>query len=114
MPEELNRYRRDYKPPFLGYLAREDEAGRRSAYELGRQAMRANIGLLEVVRIHNEAYLDVLQTVKDAENARQVSRASCDFLLELLAAFEMTQRGFMDLGMRHSDKDVDARPRPDA
>lgn len=111
--EELHRFRRDYKPPFLGYLAREDEAGLRAAYELGRQAMGTKIGLLEVVRIHNETFLEVMESVKDAEDARHIASVASDFLVELLAAFEMTQRGFMDVGLRRGDEDVTARATED-
>ena len=98
--DDVDRLRRDYAPVFLKYLTRQDEAGLRSAYELGREAMRRSVGLLEVVRIHNEAYLDVVGTVRELDEAQELARAASAFLLELVAAFEMAQRGFMDLGRR--------------
>jgi hypothetical protein len=100
MNEELSRLRQNYAPSLLAYLAREDEAGLRSAYELGREAMHNSVGLLELVRIHSEIYLDVMHTAKDVETALGIARAASAFLMELLAAFEMTQRGFMDVGLR--------------
>jgi hypothetical protein len=100
MNEELSRLRQNYAPSLLVYLAREDEAGLRSAYELGREAMDNSVGLLELVRIHNETYLDVMHTAKDVETALGIARSASAFLVELLAAFEMTQRGFMDVGLR--------------
>ena len=108
--DDLARLRRDYAPVFLRYLTRQDEAGLESAYELGREAMRRSIGLLEVVRVHNEAYLDVVVTVRDVDEAQQVAQSASAFLLELIAAFEMAQRGFMEARQRHAAPD-DRGPR---
>ncbi|MDQ3616691.1 MAG: hypothetical protein M3393_08720 [Actinomycetota bacterium] len=96
--ERLTTLRRDYTPPFLAYLARENEAGLLAAYELGRQAMRRGIGLLDVVRVHNDVFLDVIRTARTPEEAQDLARAASAFLLETLASFEITQRGFMDGG----------------
>jgi hypothetical protein len=96
LTDPVDRLRRDYAPVFLKYLTRQDEAGLEAAYELGREAMRRSIGLLEVVRIHNEAYLDVVATVRGVDEAQQVARSASAFLVELIAAFEMAQRGFME------------------
>ena len=97
MPEELERLRRDYAPLMLRYLAQRDEAGLQAAYELGRRAMRDSVGLLDTVRVHNELLLDVLATVRDAEEAVDLTRASTTLLMDLVAAFEMSQRRLMDV-----------------
>jgi hypothetical protein len=110
--DDVDRLHRDYAPVFLRYLTRQDEEGLRSAYELGREAMRRSVGLLEVVRIHNEAYLDVVGTVRDVDEARELARAASAFLLELVAAFEMAQRAFMELGRRPGPPGVPASPAP--
>jgi hypothetical protein len=102
LSDDADRIRRDYVPAFLRYLARQDEAGLDAAYELGREAMRRSVGLLEVVRMHSEAYLDVVDTARDHEEARRLARAASAFLLELVAAFEMAQRGFMEVGLRRT------------
>lgn len=93
--DPVTALRRDYTPPFLAYLAQEDESGLGAAYELGRRAMRQAVGLLELVRVHNEVFLEVMHTAKTPEAAEDISRAACAFLFEALASFEMTQRGFM-------------------
>ena len=95
MADALTRFRLDYAPSMLRYLAQRDETGLESAYELGRDAMRDSVSLLDVVRVHNQLFLDVLATVRDVEEAQQVARASATLLIDLLAAFEMSQRGFM-------------------
>lgn len=102
-PEPLARFRQDYTPRFLAYLGRDDEAGLRAAYELGRQAMRQSVGLLGLVRTHNEVFLDVLGTARSVESAEQIATSASAFLLEALASFEMTQRGFMGQIGRHAD-----------
>lgn len=95
MADDLESFRRDYTPPFLAYLAREDEAGLRNAYELGRRAVSREIGLLGLVDVHQRVFLDVLATARTVEAATGTARAAAAFLLEALSPFEMTQRGFM-------------------
>jgi len=99
MSDALSRFRLDYAPLLLRYLAQRDEAGLQSAYELGRRAMGASVGLLEVVRVHNQVYLGVLATARDVEEARQVSQAASALLIDLLASFEMSQRGFLQTSL---------------
>ncbi len=96
MTDELAQFRRNYRPPFLAYLVREDEAGLRAAYELGRQALSREVGLMGLVTVHNEVFLDVVSTERSIDSAVGTARAACAFLVEALASFEMTQRGFMD------------------
>jgi hypothetical protein len=87
--------RRDYRPPFLSYLTNLDERGLTAAYDLGRRAMLRQLGLLELVRVHNEVYLEVVSEVRTPAEAQALAQAASAFLLEALAPFEMTQRGFM-------------------
>jgi len=87
--------RRDYRPPFLSYLTNLDERGLSAAYDLGRRAMLRRLGLLEVVRVHNEVYVEVVSDARTLAEAQGLARAGAAFLLEALAPFEMTQRGFM-------------------
>ena len=96
MTEELSDFRRNYTPPFLSYLAHRDEAGLRAAYELGRQAMSQRLGILGLVTVHNDAFLEVIRAEKTSQSSYELARAACTFLVEALASFEMTQRGFME------------------
>ena len=95
MTDQVADLRRDYRPRFLSYLTRLDETGLHAAYELGRQSIERRIGLLDLVRVHNEVYMDVVSTVRNIEEAQGLAQAGSAFLLEALAPFEMTQRGFM-------------------
>jgi hypothetical protein len=94
--DALDRFRLDYSPLLLRWLAQRDESGLQAAYELGRQAMLDSIGLLDVVRVHNELFLEVLATARETAEAVDLSRAAATLLLDLIAAFEISQRGFME------------------
>ena len=96
MRDPVERFRLDYAPLLLRHLAQRDEAGLQAAYQLGRRAMQESIGLLDVVRMHNDLFLEVLATVRDLEEVTDVAEAASDLLIDLVASFEVAQRGFMD------------------
>ena len=91
------RFRRDYAPVFLQYLSDPGERGRRSAYELGRRAFAEQLSVLDLARIHHGVLLEVLKTHRTSRELEQIARAASEFLVEALAVFEMTQRGFAEL-----------------
>jgi Phosphoserine phosphatase RsbU, N-terminal domain len=91
----LDAASRDYRVAFLRYLPRRDEAALHSAYELGRRAVADGVSLLELVRIHHEVLLDVLQDSRPEEMA-EVATGASEFLVEALAVHEMAQRRFSD------------------
>jgi Phosphoserine phosphatase RsbU, N-terminal domain len=90
------RFRRDYAPAFLQYLSDGGERGRRAAYELGRRAISERLSILDLARIHHSVLLDVLKTHRTAHELEHIARAASEFLVEALAVFEMTQRGFTE------------------
>ena len=94
--DALHRFRLDYAPLLLRYLAQHEESVLNLAYELGRDAMRDSLSLLDVVRVHEELSLDVVATTKDVTEAHAVGRAASDLLMDLIASFEMLQRGLME------------------
>jgi GAF domain-containing protein len=82
-------FRTSYSAALLRYVARGDEASRRAAYELGREAVTREIGVLDVADAHHEGLLEALWAGAPPENA---ARAAGDFLLDVLSAYEMVQR----------------------
>ena len=94
--DPLERFRLDYAPLLLRYLTQRDETGLQAAYQLGRDAMRESIGLLDVVRVHNDVSLEVLATARDVDEAHDLAAAASTLLIDLVAAFEVAQLGFMD------------------
>ena len=105
MSDPLTRFRLDYTPLMLRYLSQRDESSLNLAYELGRDAMQDSIGLLDVVRVHHEVFLDVLATVRDTEEARIVAHAASDLLMDLIASFEMSHRAFTESRSPRDDSD---------
>ena len=100
------RFRRDYAPAFLQYLSERGEPGRRAAYELGRRAIREHLSLLDLARIHHSVLLEVLKTHRSPHELERIAQAASEFLVEALAIFEMTQRGFTELlSTARSDQD---------
>ena len=95
--DAYERFRRDYAPVFLQYLSERGERGRRAAYELGRRAIGEQLSVLDLARIHHGILLDVLRTHRSPQELERIAEAASDFLVEALAVFEMTQRGFTEL-----------------
>ena len=115
------RYRRDYAPAFLQYLSEGGELGRRAAYELGRRAISERLSILDLARIHHVVLLEVLKTHRSSHELEHIARAASEFLVEALAVFEMTQRGFTELlstarpdqeQHRETEEDREARQSP--
>ena len=95
--DAYERFRRDYAPAFLQYLSDRGEGGRRSAYELGRRAISEQLSVLDLARIHHGLLLEVLKTHRTPDELEHIAQAASEFLVEALAVFEMTQRGFAEL-----------------
>ena len=95
--DAYERFRRDYAPAFLQYLSGRGEPGRTAAYELGRRAIPERLSVLDLARIHHSVLLDVLKTHRTSRELEHIARAASEFLVEALAVFEMTQRGFAEL-----------------
>jgi Phosphoserine phosphatase RsbU, N-terminal domain len=95
--DSYERFRRDYAPVFLQYLTERSERGRKAAYELGRRAIGQQLSVLDIAQIHHTVLLDVLRTHRTPHDLEQIAEAASEFLVETLAMFELTQRGFMEL-----------------
>ncbi len=91
----LQRVRRDYRVAFLRYLPRHEEAALHAGYELGRAAVTEGLSILELARIHHDVLVEALQETPAGE-VGQVATAASEFFLEVLATFDMAQRGFLD------------------
>ena len=96
-PDAQERFRRDYAPAFLQYLSQGSEPGRQAAYELGRRAIHDRLSILDLARIHHRVLLEVLKTHRTAPELEHIAQAASEFLVEALAVFEMTHRGFNEL-----------------
>jgi signal transduction histidine kinase/CheY-like chemotaxis protein len=78
------------------YLAGAEEAARLQAYEVGRDAMTAGIGILQMVSEHQEALAVLLSHSWTPDDSIRVIKASEELVAECLGPFEMAHRGFQE------------------
>ncbi|MBA3308766.1 MAG: hypothetical protein H0U28_01735 [Nocardioidaceae bacterium] len=91
VPENV---RRDYRAAFLRYLPRREEAALHIGYQLGRSAVTDGLSILDLAQVHHEVLLEVLEDTK-GEDLTQLATAASEFFLEVLATYDMAQRGFL-------------------
>lgn len=88
----LDDVRRDYRTAFLRYLPRRDETALHVGYEIGRSAVVDGLSILDLAQVHHEVLLEVLRDTR-GEDLGAVASAASEFLVEVLAASDMAQRG---------------------
>jgi signal transduction histidine kinase len=81
----VDRYAEDYREALDRYLKGAGESALSSAYEIGRRAVAAGLGILDVVSLHEKAVADILE--RKPQDAMAGS-----FLIESLSAFEISYR----------------------
>jgi hypothetical protein len=93
----LDAVRRDYRVAFLRYLPRREEAALHRGYEIGRSAVVRGLSLLDLATVHHQVLLEALRETRDTpEDVALVATAASEFLLEVLATYDMTQRSLRD------------------
>jgi hypothetical protein len=93
-PEPLQNLQRDYRAAFLRYIPRGDEAALHAGYEIGRAALSNGLSILDLVQVHHHILLEVLTDAGD-QDLRHFAMAGSEFLLEILAAYDMAHRGLL-------------------
>ena len=68
-----------------------DEGALSAAYDVGRDAVRQGLSVLDLAAIHNEALIDELRATP-GRTADETAAAAGDFFLESLSAYEMLAR----------------------
>ena len=63
-------------------------------YELGRSAVSQGLSILDLVQVHHEVLLEVLEDSR-GDDLAPVATAASEFLLEVLATYDMAQRSFL-------------------
>jgi signal transduction histidine kinase/CheY-like chemotaxis protein len=95
LPSDLARR---YAAALANYLADGGEAARLDAHEIGRAALQAGFGLLDIATQHHEALATVFASRPAAVSAGMMKAA--EFLTETLSTFEMTLRGYQETNAR--------------
>jgi two-component system, cell cycle sensor histidine kinase and response regulator CckA len=88
-------FSRQYRAALLDYLLGSGETGCERAYELGRKAIDNGLGLLQILRVHQDAVNSILESTHKVDEGLRRLRASEEFLMETLSPFEMTYRGYV-------------------
>lgn len=89
-------FRTAYATALGNYLFDPSESYLHVAYELGREAVRLELSVLDLAVASQEALLAALAAAPDAIEAQHITQAAGDFFLESLASFEMVHRGFKE------------------
>lgn len=90
----LERLRRNYRAAFLRYLPKRDEAALDAGYQIGRSAVVDGLTILDLVQVHHDVLREVLGT-GSPEELDGLTATAGDFLVEVLATYEMTRRGYL-------------------
>jgi Phosphoserine phosphatase RsbU, N-terminal domain len=90
----LERLRRNYRAAFLRYLPSRDEAALDAGYQIGRSAVADGLSILDLAQVHHDVLREVLRTSSQQE-LDGLTASAADFLVEVLATYEMTRRGYL-------------------
>ena len=90
----VERLRRNYRTAFLRYLPNRDEAALDAGYQIGRSAVVDGLTILDLAQVHHDVLREVLRT-GNPEDLDVVTASAADFLVEVLATYEMTRRGYL-------------------
>ena len=90
----LERLHRNYRAAFLRYLPNRDEAALDAGYQIGRSAVADGLTILDLAQVHHDILREVLRT-SSQEELDGVTASAADFLVEVLATYEMTRRGYL-------------------
>jgi len=92
----LDQLTEQYAAALGDYLARGEEAALHFAYELGRKAITDEVGVLELVSIHNKSLTTIFADPIPPEQAVKVTERAAAFFAESLSPFEMVLRGYRE------------------
>jgi signal transduction histidine kinase len=95
--EPAANFRMRYGAALRRYVASQREEALDLAYELGREALASNMGLLDVVDVHFEAASAALQErSRSLAGMQQLFDATRRFLVGSLSPFETSQRNLLE------------------
>lgn len=92
MSAEIDRLSGLYATALEEFLRAGGEGPLSRAYSLGREALEAGLGILDMVTIHNSARTRVRDAEPDVARASAAPAAEYAFFVEALSSFEMVHR----------------------
>src|ERR1051326_4961018 len=91
---------REYSTTLHGYLVQQQETLLQHAYELGREAIAQGMGVLDMVRIHQQGLAACLASPLPPEEVTRTLKSAETFFMESLSPFEAAHRGFDEANRR--------------
>src|SRR5215207_5795114 len=86
-----------YHEAFRAWLAHRDERELGAAYALGREAVSAQLSVLDLAEAHHEAARDAVRDEPDPDRRAELVVAAGAFLGEALSTFELANRGYREV-----------------
>jgi len=93
-PQEL---RARYHEAFRTWLAHRDERELGAAYALGREAVSAQLSVLDLAESHHDAAGEALRGEADPDKRAELLEAAGVFFGEALSTFEIAHRGYREV-----------------
>jgi signal transduction histidine kinase len=91
-----HEFKRRYAEALRDHLGGRGEAALQQGYELGRLAVADEIGLIDLIAVHQEVLGSILPESETPDGSPGTLEAAGRFLRESVAPFEMTHRGFRE------------------
>ena len=83
-----------YHEAFRAWLAHRDERELGTAYALGREAVTAQLSVLDLAESHHAAFGEALREEEDPARRAELLEAAGVFFGEALSTFEIAHRGY--------------------
>jgi PAS domain S-box-containing protein len=84
-----------YQAALSAYVAAGSEEHLQRAYDIGRSALNEGLGVIDISRLHHEAFLKLVVEQNLVATAAVVKAVEA-FFMEALSPFEVAHRGFRD------------------
>ncbi|MEW5799510.1 MAG: PAS domain S-box protein [Bacteroidota bacterium] len=97
MVQNVNNMRSVYESILKEFLADKGESSLERAYEFGKNLIAQGLGCLDLIKIHEETIVPIVQRAEETGIGIETVRLGFRFLTESLSPFEMTHRGFYDV-----------------
>lgn len=97
MKAKVRAFEAAYRHSLQDCLAGAGEIALQHGYELGRQAIRDSLGVMDIVSIQRNVLLEFLAVAESVDDCIHITESSQDLFTECLAPFELTHRGFLEV-----------------
>lgn len=99
-----------YLVALRSYLAGDGEPALQQAYDIGRTALAAGVGLLALARIHHVSLNTLVLEKSSPEECARTLQPAAEFFAECISPYEMTYRGFHEANtaLRHFNDVLEA------